>query len=159
MKHIWKLAVIGGIALFPQCVAHAQEDGCARLDDPSERLACYDRRSGRAAADSRPIPLPASPAPARVAGAAAAAEGDSYQDRRDVLKSRTDFDSRLKAAVPLRHGYYRLELEDGTAYDMTTVGPPPPVGAMVHVRRTPFGTTFFDMEGRKPFTVRLSRRQ
>ncbi|GFZ97639.1 MULTISPECIES: hypothetical protein [Sphingobium] len=153
MKHIWKLAVIGGIALFPQCVALAQEDGCARLDDPSERLACYDRRSGRAAQDSRPIPVPAPPA------AASAAAINSYQDRRDALKSRTDFDSRLKAAIPLRHGYHRLELEDGTAYDTTTVAPPPPVGAVIHVRRTPFGTTFFDMEGRKPFTVRLSRRQ
>ena len=153
MERIWKLAVIGGIALFPQCVAHAQEDGCARVDDPSERLACYDRRSGRARQDSRPIPVPASPA------AISAAAINNHQDRRDALKNRTDFDSRLKAAIPLRHGYYRLELEDGTAYDMTTVAPPPQTSTAIHVRRTPFGTTFFDMEGRKPFTVRLSRRQ
>lgn len=153
MKSIWKLAVTGTIALFPHHVAHAQDDRCARIDEPSARLACYDRQSGRAAPDSRPIPLPTP------ASAASAATIDGYQDHRDALKSRTDFDSRLKTAIPLRHGYYRLELEDGTAYNTTTVGPPPSVGAEIHVRRTPFGTTFFDLEGRKPLTVRLSRRQ
>lgn len=153
MKHIGKLAIIGGLALFPHALAQAAEDDCARIDDPSARLACYDRQSGRATQDSQPMPVPAPPT------APSAASTNNYQDRRDALKSRTDFDSRLKAAIPLRHGYYRLELEDGTAYDTTTVAPPPHAGAMVHVRRTPFGTTFFDMEGRKPFTVRLSRRQ
>src|SRR3546814_1167324 len=96
------------MALFPQCVAHAQEDGCARLDDPSERLACYDRRSGRAAADSRPIPLPASPAPG---AAAAAAESDSYQDRRDALKSRRseEHTSELQSLMRISYAVFCLK--------------------------------------------------
>ncbi len=66
---------------------------------------------------------------------------------------------RIAATSPLRHGYFRLELEDGTAYETTVVGPPPPVGAEVHIRRTLLGTTFFDIKGWSPITVRLSRRQ
>ncbi|UIJ44158.1 hypothetical protein LZK98_13870 [Sphingomonas cannabina] len=159
MKGIRRLAVIGGIALFPPWVAHAQEDGCARIDDPSARLACYDQRSGRTERGSPPVSIPAPPAPAPSSQPSSRATADSYEDRRDALKSRTDFTSRLKAVKPLRHGYYRLELEDGTAYDTTTVAPPPPVGETIRVRRSAFGTTFFDIDGRKPFTVRLSRRQ
>jgi hypothetical protein len=133
----------------------AQEDRCAGIDDPSARLACYDSRSGRAA---RPAAVPA-PRPASPPSATSPATANAYLDQRDALKSRTDFESRLKTVVPLRHGYFRLELADGTSYDTTTVAPPPAVGDLIHVRRTPFGTTFFDIDGRKPFTVRLSRRQ
>ncbi|MGK6319500.1 hypothetical protein [Sphingomonas sp. DT-204] len=159
MKGIWQLAAIGGIALLPQCVAQAQEDGCAGMDDPSARLACYDQRSGRAARGSQPVSVPAPPAPAPSSQSPGQALAENYENRRDALKNRTDFNSRLKAVIALRHGYYRLELEDGTAYDTTTVAPPPPVGETIHVRRSAFGTTFFDIDGRKPFTVRLSRRQ
>jgi hypothetical protein len=163
VKGIWQLAMAGGIALFPHCAAYAQDEGCAGIEDPSARLACYDQRSGRATRNSAPIPVPPPPVPSGATTSAAtsspAAMANSYQDQRDALKKRTDFDSRLKAVVPLRHGYYRLELEDGTSYDTTTVAPPPSVGETIHVRRTAFGTTFFDTDGRKPFTVRLSRRQ
>ncbi|WP_375194204.1 hypothetical protein [Sphingobium sp.] len=153
MKSIWKLAIFGGFALFLPCTAQAQQDGCAHMDDPATRLACYDRRFGRPVQDSPPTVASAPSA------AALAPPIGSYQDRRDVLKRRTGFDSRLRAAIPLRHGYHRLELEDGTAYDMTTVAPPPAVGTAIYVRRTAFGTTFFDIEGRKSLSVRLSRRQ
>ena len=159
MKGTWRLAVIGGIALLPQCAAHAQKNDCAGIDDPTARLACYDQQSGRAPRAGPPTPLPSPPVPAPSTQPPRQAMADSYEDRRDALKNRTDFSSRLKAAIPLRHGYYRLELEDGTAYDTTTVAPPPPVGETIHVRRSAFGTTFFDIDGQKPFTVRLSRRQ
>ena len=66
---------------------------------------------------------------------------------------------RIAAVSPLRHGYFRLELEGGPAYETTVIGTPPPVGAEVRIRNTLFGTTFFDIKGWSPITVRLSRRQ
>ena len=164
MKGICQLAAIGGIAWVSLGYAQAQDDPCRAIEDPTQRLACYDQRSGRAVQGgsgqaSRPIPAaPAQTAPAPYSPQSAPAP-EMTESRRDALKRRTDFDSSIKAVVTLRHGYYRLELADGTSYDTTTLVPPPQVGEAVHVRRTPFGTTFFDMEGRDPFTVRLSRRQ
>ena len=64
---------------------------------------------------------------------------------------------RIAAVSPLRHGYYRLELDDGTAYETTVTGTPPPAGASVQIRRTFLGTTFFDIKGWSPVSVRLAR--
>ena len=152
----WKWA-FSALLIGQPVTLFAQDDRCASIDDPSNRLACYDARSGRAV-QSGAAPAPR-PAPSSAPPATSPALSNTNLDQREALKSLTDFDSRLKAVVPLRHGYYRLELADGTSYDTTTVAPPPTVGDLIHVRRTPFGTTFFDIEGRKPFTVRLSRRQ
>ena len=58
---------------------------------------------------------------------------------------------------PIRHGYYRLELDDGRAYETTVTGAPPPAGASVQIRRTFLGTTFFDIKGWSPVSVRLAR--
>ena len=66
---------------------------------------------------------------------------------------------RIAAVSALRHGYFRLELDGGPAYETTVVGTPPPVGAEVRIRHTLFGTTFFDIKGWSPITIRLSRRQ
>lgn len=152
----WKWA-FSALLIGQPVILFAQEDGCASIDDPSARLACYDARSGRAAqsgAAHAPFPVPSSTAPMT-----SPTLSNADLDQRQALKSRTDFGSRLKTVVPLRHGYFRLELADGTSYDTTTVAPPPIVGDLIHVRRTPLGTSFFDIDGRKPFTVRLSRRQ
>lgn len=66
---------------------------------------------------------------------------------------------RIAAVSPIRHGYYRLELDDGTAYETTVTGTPPPAGATVKIRRTFLGTTFFDIRGWSPISVRLARRR
>ena len=153
MKAIRKLATVGGFILISMGSAEAQDNACARVDDPAARLACYDRAAGRVAAEGAPAPVPTPPA-ARPAPSRAVAESP-----REALRKRGAFDSTLTSVTPLRHGYYRLELADGSAYDTAVVAPPPPVGAAVHVRKSPLGTTFFDMDGRAPFTVKLSRRQ
>ncbi len=61
--------------------------------------------------------------------------------------------------IPLRHGYYRLVLEDGSAYFTTAVAPPPSVGADVHIRRTFVGTTYLDTADRDPISVKPARLQ
>jgi len=141
-------------------------DECRALSDPSARLACYDEATGRA-----PAAVPAGPT-------AIPAETPTFQNRASPpaapyqsalpaptpsraveLKHRGDFDSRLVGVTPLRHGIYRLVLEDGSAYETTSVAPPPPAGETVHIRRTFVGTTYLDMKGRSPVAIRLSRVQ
>ncbi|WP_442678650.1 hypothetical protein ACSBM8_14195 [Sphingomonas sp. ASY06-1R] len=100
---------------------------------------------------------PADPAPR--ATVAPAPTRDTAQAQRDDLKRRSNFDSRIAAVVPQRHGYYRLVLEDGSAYLTTSVAPPVPVGAAVHIRRTFAGTTYLDTAGRDPIAIRLARAQ
>ena len=144
-------------------------DECRTLADPSARLACYDQVAG--AAPSAQTPAPASQLPAPAAAPSfqnrTAPPTAAYQPAAPVrvqaapaeLKKRSDFDSRLTAVVPLRHGIYRLELEDGTAYETTAVAPPPAAGEAVHIRRTFVGTTYLDMKGRSPVAIRLARVQ
>lgn len=149
MKRIKICAAVCGMALASSGSAEARPDKCKEIATPTARLACYDEQSGRSAA----ISPPALVAPT-AQGATTSADADP-----DALRQRSDFDSSLAAIVPLRHGYYRLELADGSAYTTTVVAPPPPLGLRVHVRRSPFGTTFLDMAGRKPITVKPVRRQ
>jgi len=136
-------------------------EDCRALADPSARLACYDELAGRSPATQAGPPAAVAPsfgtrtAPAVQAAPAPQAAKAPVED----LKHRPDFDSRLAAVVPLRHGYYRLELEDGTAYETTAVAPPPQAGEAVHIRRTFVGTTYLDSEGRSPIAIRLARRQ
>ena len=144
-------------------------DECRTLSDPTARLACYDEVAGVAPAAQAPAPAVQPPGPAAqpsfqsratppVAQQQAAAPART-QAAPAELKKRSDFDSRLTAVVPLRHGYYRLELEDGTAYETTAVAPPPAAGEAVHIRRTFVGTTYLDMKGRSPIAIRLARVQ
>jgi len=141
-------------------------EDCRALADPSARLACYDELAGGtpAATQARPPAAAApsfgtrgtsAPAPATQAMPAPQAAKAPVED----LKHRPDFDSHLVAVVPLRHGYYRLELEDGSAYETTAVAPPPQAGEAVHIRRTFVGTTYLDTKGRSPIAIRLARRQ
>lgn len=132
---------------------------CRSIADPAERLACYDHAADQEAGgklrggsqdsatkqveSSFPSPRPA-PEPARAAVRAtpantAGADGD------------------IVAVRALRHGYFALELENGAVYETTVIGAPPPVGAEVHIRHTLLGTTFFDIRGWSPITVRQSR--
>jgi hypothetical protein len=151
-----------GLAAAWAATGHAApaSSDCSAIDDSAARLACYDRAAGRtgstasAPAQTRPAAPPPAPLPSAAPAPAAPAASDY-----DTLKRRADFDSRIVAVTPLRHGYSRIELEDGTAYETTIVAAPPPVGVAVHVSRTFLGTTQLTIDGRGPIVVRLSRRQ
>ena len=71
--------------------------------------------------------------------------------------TRTTFDSRITRVTAIRHGLHRIDLEDGSAWNMTVAEQPPEIGEAVHFRRTPLGTRFFDIRGRRPISVRPSR--
>jgi hypothetical protein len=153
------LAASGAIAA-PRTMAD-----CRALSDPAARLSCYDT-IGVEAPVPLPAPAPYAAAPARPADpappsatVAASPARDTARAQRDDLKRRSNFDSRIAAVVPQRHGYYRLVLEDGSAYLTTSVAPPVPVGAAVHIRRTFAGTTYLDTAGRDPIAIRLAREQ
>jgi hypothetical protein len=153
----------GLVASHASAAPRSIED-CRALTDPSARLACYDELAGRppAAAQAEP-PAAAAPAVTKHATPSSPVQATPAPQASKApvenLKHRPDFDSRLAAVVPLRHGYYRLELEDGTAYETTAVAPPPQAGEAVHIRRTFVGTTYLDTPGRSPIAIRLARRQ
>lgn len=87
MKVNWKWA-FSALLIGQPVILFAQEDGCASIDDPSARLACYDVRSGRAAqsgAAPAPFPVPSSTAPMT-----SPTLSNADLDQRQALKSRTD---------------------------------------------------------------------
>jgi len=152
------ISLFGGAFLLASAASAADSDvgKCRSITEAAARLACYDRAADQPAAPAEASPAPAVPAtssaaPPPTAPVAARVPAPTRDDRKTVSSGR------IAAAQPLRHGYFRLELEDGTAYETTVVGPPPPIGAEVHIRHTLLGTTFFDIKGWSPITVRLSR--
>lgn len=71
---------------------------------------------------------------------------------------RADSSGRVTEITPLRHGLFRVHLDDGRMFDTTTnTAAPPAVGDDVSLRRTVVGTTFLDIRGRSPISVRLGR--
>lgn len=152
-------SLVGMACLLASAASAAPSDSakCRAIADPAKRLACYDRTAEQDAApaegeQTRAAPVMPSAAPRPSPAPSQARAPEPTRDERKVLTS-----GRIAATRPLRHGYFRLELEDGAAYETTVVGAPPPVGADVHIRHTPFGTTFFDIKGWSPITVRPAR--
>ena len=137
---------------------------CRTLADPAARLACYDGVAGRTnAAEPQAAPISPTPPSVSVTESPPARSNNippaQASTPRSDSKPRSDFDSRVTAVIPQRHGYYRFMLEDGSAYLTTAVATPLAVGDAVHVRRTFVGTTYIDAEGRDPISVRLARPQ
>jgi hypothetical protein len=128
---------------------------CRAIADSAARLACYDARD-RAA----PTPTPA-PAPAPMAAAPTAPPAAPTAAPVSVAESvRANPAGRIVSVEVLPYGYHRVRLADGRAFDTATNTAPPPVtGDEVTLRRSVIGTTFLDIRGRKPITVRLVRPQ
>jgi len=157
------LIVVGGLAALRAGAAAPSLEDCRSIADAAARLACYDAAANRNAASSPSVDAGAnrraSRATAEPAGERTVSVASTPEHTREELKQRSGFQSRLVSVAPLRHGYFRLGLEDGTAYDTTIVASPPPEGVAVRIRRTLVGTTYLDIKGWSPIPVRLSRRQ
>ncbi|WP_420142667.1 hypothetical protein [Sphingomonas sp.] len=170
MKQAFRMTALAMAALPTMGFGATPAQDCAAIDDAASRLACYDRAAGRgntppparpsvpSPAASQPGPVVHSESPPPAPPAPVAATGRQPVPGRDQLRRRTDFDSRIVAVERLRRNYHRLRLEDGTVYDTAVQGLPPAVGTPVHVRRTPVGTTYFDLPDAKPIAVRMPRR-
>ena len=155
-------AVIAAATVFLASAASAETsrgEACRSIADPAARLACYDRAMGTGAASPANTVTTEGKAPEAMAPPLATPSKQSLQevgDRRQDQATPTRT-GRIAVVSPIRHGYYRLELDDGTAYETTATGTPPPAGASVQIRRTFLGTTFFDIKGWSPVSVRLAR--
>jgi len=142
---------------------------CRTIENPQARLACYDARDrgpGAPPAAQPPAapavgavqPAPAASPPARTEVARAPAPSVRTESMSSADIVRADPTGRITAVTPLRYGLFRIELDDGRLFDTTsnTIAPPS-VGEAVSLRRTLIGTTFLDIRGRSPITVRLQR--
>jgi len=143
-----------GNAAAPQAFAD-----CRALTDSAARLTCYDSLNGQALPIAPSTTQQTAPAVRNEATPPASGYPPPVPAPASKAARRSDFDSRISSVTPLRHGYYRLVLEDGSAYFTTSVAPPPAVGAEVHIRRTFAGTTYLDTKGRDPIAIRTARQQ
>jgi len=134
-------------------MAAAPGQDCRTVSDPAARLACYDARDAASSAAPAPaaepplaMPSTATPRPAALPAPAPAAS------------VRADPSGRVVGVAPLKYGLFRLTLDDGRMFDTATnTDAPPAVGASVTLRRSFIGTTFLDVPGRSPLTVRRVR--
>lgn len=153
-------------------VASPPPQDCRLIADPAARLACYDQRDAAPAASApRPpearvsqpspssVPPAAMPAPGPVAAApayAAPASQPPAASSAEIIRAARS--GRIASVAALRYGLFRLTLDDGRIFETATnTDSPPAVGTSVKLRRSVIGTTFLDVPGRSPITVRLVR--
>jgi hypothetical protein len=158
------MLVSTALVLAPAALAApADVEKCRAIADPAQRLACYDQAAAQPSASPAPAgPSAASPPPPATSAPASEprrARAEKRGHRELEQRAELPSEGRIAAITPLPHGYFRLQLADGIAYNTTEVANPPPVGADVRIRRTFLGTTFFDIKGWSPIAVRLSREQ
>jgi hypothetical protein len=142
----------------PGDVSPAQ--ACRTIADSTARLACYDAHERTEAPAPPAAPVATSvhavretpSAPASAVPAAPLASASSATIIRDAPTGR------IAAVQRMRYGLFRLTLDDGRMFDTATDrAAPPAVGATVRLRRSVIGTTFLDVPGESPLTVRLVR--
>ncbi|WP_343615277.1 hypothetical protein [Novosphingobium sp.] len=125
---------------------------CSTIAAPSARLACYDGLAGQTAAQPSATSMPASlPAPAT--RPATQPVSTAYT----AMRKRSHFEAIAQEVEPLPHGLFRLHLADGSTYDTSMEGAHIVQGTMLHIRRSPLGTTFVDLPSQAPIPVRLVR--
>lgn len=144
LSALFGLITVGAVATSPQ--------DCRAITDSAARLACYDAREAKPASASS-LEMPSTrPAP----GYAPSAPQPTAASNASIVRS--DPTGRVTSVTARRYGLFRLTLDDGRTFDTATnTNAPPVVGDSVRLRRTPIGTTFLDIPGRSPVTVRLVR--
>jgi hypothetical protein len=150
--HALKAGILGAVLVTIAPSAAQGAERCNKIVDAAARLACYDARHGAPAAPAGSF---ASPAPAT---AVATPPIRSSRRARSAQHAPLQLDSRVVAVRPALHGYWLVTLADGRSYETTQSVDAPEVGQAVHLRHTFLGTTFIDIHGRPPITVRLVQR-
>jgi len=136
------------LAVMSSLAAPEPQD-CRSIGDPAKRLACYDARNTPA---EPPVARPPVAPPRR----SATPPVSSYvPPAASIVADRT---GRIVTVDRLRYGRYRVALDDGRAFlTSTNTAAPPRVGESVSLRRSAIGTTFLDIRGRQPITVRPTK--
>ena len=172
------LALAGLAALVPSCPAAAQANRdavlnilveCAKIDDPSARLACYDANIRNAGGVARAT----LPGGARVNGSGApvvANEGPQGFGRENMRSDQRfrappgqlkSIRPKVTAILPREPGIYLITLEDGAqwvfAASVDNNYRVPRVGAIVEIERGSLGSFLLHFDGQPPVQVRRVR--
>ncbi|MFC4255814.1 hypothetical protein GRI97_13245 [Altererythrobacter xixiisoli] len=142
---------------------------CAKIDDPSARLACYDNNIRAAGANPRTVPGNA-PAP-RGGGAPVAATGNTAGFGGDSIRTAERFQTpageaseitaRIASIQPREPGVYLVELEDGAQWLFSESVPNnfgvPRRGDTVRIARAAMGSFLMRIDKQAPVRVRRVR--
>lgn len=144
---------------------------CAKIDDPSARLACYDNNIGSAGAPVRnTLPnqvrgVTGGAAPVETQGA----QGFGYEQVRAADPARfrpapgqlQEIHARVSTIVPREPGIYLVTLEDGAqwvfAEGVTSQFRLPRRGDTVEIERGSLGSFLMRVDGQSPVPVRRLR--
>jgi hypothetical protein len=152
---------------------------CARIDDPSARLACYDnnvRNIGGQARVAVPGQMPvvqggAAPIQGGSGAAVAAAGGATGFGAEDVRTPERfteapggqvqEIDARITSIRPREPGVYAFTLEDGAqwlfAEGVSSSYRVPRAGAIIEIERGALGSFLMRFDGQTPVPVRRTR--
>jgi len=142
---------------------------CAAIDAPADRLACYDRVSGRNAQDSGPpraaavapsptvAPSPALPAPKAAPAPAATGTFGLYAAEHPVPPpAATSITGRVQALGRSTRGRPTVTLDNGALWELDASDPLLTVGDVVTIRRAAFESFILETPtGRRHRAMRL----
>ncbi len=173
-------AVVGSLTLSATpASAQADRTGvlnilveCAKLDDPTSRLACYDNNMTRAGAAARAT-VPGQTVRGVTGGAAPietqGPQGFGYEDVRAQDPARfqvrpgqmQEIHPRVASATPREPGIYLVTLDDGAQWLFAEgVGPQfrlPSRGDQIEIERGSLGSFLMRIDGQSPVPVRRIR--
>jgi hypothetical protein len=175
------LAAVAGSLTLSATPALAQADRtavldilveCAKIDDPTARLACYDNNMTRAGAAARAT-VPGQTARGIVGGAAPietqGPQGFGYEDVRAQDPARfqvrpgqlQEIHPRVASVTPREPGIYLVTLDDGAQWQFAeSVGSQfrtPRRGDTIEIERGSLGSFLMRIDGQPPVPVRRMR--
>ncbi len=159
---------LAGLATFTLIPASAQTPGsaaaCASIEDPTQRLSCYDRAAGRPAAPHAP-PVPAAPAASAAAVAAPAAAAPAAANPQSFGLYQAEHPTPPPAASTITgtvvsvstspSGRATVTLEGGQLWELVDSDPLLAAGDVVTIRRAALGS--FQMTTPSKRTHRVHR--
>jgi len=142
---------------------------CAKIDDPTARLACYDNNIRAAGGNPRAVVPGQMPAP-QGGGAPVAAntpQGFGYEDVRTPQRYQApagqidEITARVTAIRPREPGIYTFTLEGGAqwvfAEGVTSAYRLPRAGSSLEIERGSLGSFLMRFDGQPPVPVRRTR--
>jgi hypothetical protein len=142
---------------------------CAKIDDATARLACYDNNIRNVGADPR-VAVPGRMQTPQGGGAPVDANnprGFGAEDVRQPTRSSApagqlqEIDAKVTSVRPREPGFYQFTLEDGAewlfAEGVTSTYRAPRAGSIVEIERGALGSFLMRYDGQNPVPVRRVR--